>query len=57
MLGRGCTAGMGMGMWLKRHRYAAGGKKKKKKPFKEIFSRPLGNLLKAVPEAPSVGVF
>lgn len=28
MLGRGCTAGMGMGMWLKRHRYAAGEKKR-----------------------------
>lgn len=53
MLGRGSTAVMGM--WLKRHRHAAG--EKRRKPFKEIFSRWLANLLKAVPEAPSVGVF
>ena len=55
MLGRGSTAVMGMGMWLKRYRYAAG--EKRRKPFKEIFSGQLGNLLEAVPEFPSVVVF
>lgn len=46
---------MGKGMWLRSHRYAA--VEKRRKPFKEVSSRCLGHLLKAVPEAPVLGTF
>lgn len=55
MLERDTMAVMGMGMWLKKHRYAA--EEERRKAFKKIFSRQLEKLLKAVPDGPSVGDF